>query len=228
MTALSTDVSELQFEEFVRFFFSRPLLAAGASFTDTFCPNDTPSQFAHAAQVVRHVGAMCIAFRDIGRRFELPQINQGLWAMFTVGEFELQRTLWNDAIPLAERLACLHSMRLPYLEFVAGHPAPVMENVFDMWWDMLLSSFWTQQGTPHHYGRLDSNGRAIADTVFEVLDTILSSDDPRCQWYALHGLGHLHHPHVPERVMRFMHEHANELEPADVAWLEQCRDGTVM
>ena len=70
--------------------------------------------------------------------------------MFSVGEFELQRTLWNDAIPLAERLACLHSMRLPYLELVAGHPAPVMENVFDIWWDMLLSSFWSQQGAPHH------------------------------------------------------------------------------
>jgi hypothetical protein len=148
--------------------------------------------------------------------------------MFSVGEFELQRTLWNDAVPLAERLACLRSMRVPYLEFVAGHPAPVLENAFDMWWDMVLASFWSECGAPHDYGRLDSNDRAILDAVFETLDAILASDDPGCQWYALHGLGHLHHPRVPERVTRFMQLHANELEPADVAWLEQCRDGSVM
>jgi hypothetical protein len=222
------DVSELDFETFVQFFFARRPLAIGESFIDAFCPNGTPFHLAYPGSVVMHVDAMCTAFRDIGSRFELRQLNQGLWAMFSVGEFELQATLWNDAVPLAERVACLRAMRVPYLEFVAGHPAPVMENAFDMWWDMLMGSFWSQRGFHRDYGRLDSNDKAILDAVFETLDAILGSDDPRCQWYALHGLGHLHHPRVPERVTRFMQLHANELEPADVAWLEQCRDGNVM
>jgi hypothetical protein len=222
------DVSALDFEEFVRFFFARTPLASGESFTDRFCPHGTPIRFADPRRVVMHLDAMCTAFKDIGRRFELRQINQGLWAMFSVGEFELQGTLWNDAVPLAARVACLRSMRVPYLEFVAGHPAPVMENAFDMWWDIVLSSFWSQRGAPRDYGRLDSNDRAILDTVFETLDAILASDDSRCQWYALHGLGHLRHPRVPARVTRFIEVHAHELGPADVAWLEQCRDGIVM
>ena len=223
-----TDVSKLDFEGFIRFFFARPPLGPGESFTLTFCPDNTLSQLADPRRVVTHLGAMCTAFRDIGQRFDLTQLNQGLWAMFSAGEFELQRTLWDNAVPLADRVACLRSMRVPYLEFVAGHPAPVMENVFDMWWDMLLSSFWSQRDVHRDYARLDSNDRAILDAVFETLDAILANDDPRCQRFALHGLGHLHHPRVPERVTRFMQVHANELEPADVAWLEQCRDGKVM
>ena len=150
-----------------------------------------------------HLGAMCTAFRDIGRRFELSQLNQGLWAMFSIGEFELQETLWNDTLPLAERLACLRSMRVPYLEFVAEHPAPVMENAFDMWWDMVLSSFWSQRGAPQITVDLS---QTTGPFWIIIRDARRHPRQRRSSLsvVALHGLGHLHHPRVPERVTRFM------------------------
>ena len=119
-------------------------------------------------------------------------------------------------------------MRVPYLDFVAGHPAAVMENAFDMWWDMLMGSFWSYRGFHHDYARLNPSNQAILDAVFETLDAILGSSDERCQGCALHGFGHLHHPGVAARVDAFIESHAPELTPDELAWLKQCRDGTVM
>lgn len=228
MTTVNFDVSDLNFEGFLQFFFARPLLATGQSFTEMFCPDYVLFQVAQPRRVVMHLQAMCSRFRDVGQRYALEHLNQGIWAMFSAGEFELQLTLWNDTVPLDERLACLHSMRVPYLDFVAGHPAAVMENAFDMWWDMLMGSFWSEKGFHHDYGRLDSNDKAILDAAFDTLDAVLNSVDDRCQQYALHGLGHLHHPRVAGRVETFIEAHAHELTPSALAWLEQCRDGTVM
>jgi hypothetical protein len=42
----------------------------------------------------------------------------------------------------------------------------------------------------------------------------------------LHGLGHLHHPEVQRTVQHYIDSNTNKSEFA-VAWLEQCRDGTV-
>jgi hypothetical protein len=222
------DVSELDFESWLRFFFDRPPLAAGESFTGRFCADVECVQPAQPRRIVMHLEMMCTRFADIGQRYSLESLNQGLWGMFGIGNFELQASLWNDAVPLDGRLACIRSMRIPYLDFVAGHKAEVMENAFDMWWDMLLNSFWSGHRRHHAYDHLDPADKAILDTAFETLDAVLGSADERCQGYALHGLGHLHHPAVAERVGRFIAAHAHDLTSDELAWLEQCRDGTVM
>jgi hypothetical protein len=63
MAAQPWDVSALDFEDFVRFFFARPPLAFGEPFTDGFCRNGTPIRLADPRRVVMHLGAMCTAFR---------------------------------------------------------------------------------------------------------------------------------------------------------------------
>src|SRR4051794_19740570 len=222
------DVSELDFEAFLRFFFARPLLAPGQAFTQTFCSEYVFFRAAEPRRLVAHLHAICAGFRSVGQRYALKHLNQGIHAMFSPAGFELQLALWNDAVPLDERLACLQSMRLPYLEFVADHPAPVMENAFDMWWDMVLRSFWSGKGFHHEYQRLDANDKANLDTMLDTLDAILDSDDERCQRYALHGLGHLHHPRVAPRIDQFIEAHAHALAARDLEWVKACRDGTVM
>jgi hypothetical protein len=87
---------------------------------------------AQPRRVVLNLEAMRSAFRDIGQRYSLAHLNQGVWAMFSRGEFQLQLTLWNDTVPLDERLGCVQSV--------------LIENVFDMWLDMLMGCFWSQKG----------------------------------------------------------------------------------
>jgi len=65
-------------------------------------------------------------------------------------------------------------------------------------------------------------------TSSPICTECLELPDERCQGYALHGLGHLDHPGVRETVQCFIDTHRAELAPSEVAWLEQCRDGTVM
>jgi hypothetical protein len=222
------DLCRLSYEGWLRFFFERRLLGHGESFDDTFCPGYDPFwRASEPALMVRYVCQLCDDFRDIGGRYSLRHLNQGIWAMFSC-PFELQACLWDQSVPLPDRLRCIAAMRRPYIDFVAGHPAPVMENCFQMWWDLVLGSFWKREGFGSDPAQLSVQSKALLDTAFETLCAILEVPDERCQEYALHGLGHLHHPQVASIVQRFIEVHRSELEPGELAWLEQCRDGTVM
>jgi CheY-like chemotaxis protein len=79
-----------------------------------------------------------------------------------------------------------------------------------------------------HDGRVGLARALAGEYDLIAIDVILPVLDGFDLLRPLHGLGHVHHPRVPEGVTRFMQVQANELEPAVVAWLEQCRDGTVM
>jgi hypothetical protein len=60
------DLSELDFESWLRFFFDRPLLAAGESFTGRFCADVECVQPAQPRRIVTHLEMMCTRFADIG------------------------------------------------------------------------------------------------------------------------------------------------------------------
>jgi len=109
-----------------------------------------------------------------------------------------------------------------------------MEGCFDMWWDLILHGFWFQQKLfdlhikTGEVSKLDAESRLLLDVVFETLAKILGLPDTRTQGYALHGLGHLHHPAVRETVQVYIDNHKTEVTEQGLRWLEQCRDGTVM
>src|ERR1043166_4555355 len=113
-----------------------------------------------------------------------------------------------------------------------------------MWWDFVADHFWSTrlwpdvriEFHPHRppdlplpdVSKLSVEARALLDAMFKTLCEILALDDKRCQAYALHGLGHLHHPDGAAKVQAFIDSHCGEFSSADIAWLEQCRDGTVL
>ncbi|MGH9763026.1 MAG: hypothetical protein ACREAC_19550, partial [Blastocatellia bacterium] len=101
-----------------------------------------------------------------------------------------------------------------------------------MWWDLICGEFWAfhipTPETPPDFRSLDSEGMATLDVLFQTLTRILALDDPRTRSYALHGLGHLHHPGVPKTVQRYIDKHGGDWTPEDLKWVEQCRDGTVL
>ncbi len=102
-----------------------------------------------------------------------------------------------------------------------------------MWWDFVAGGFWEylefgekiQQGD---VARLNHEHRALLNTMFDVLSQILMLSDERTQGYALHGLGHLHHPQVKKLVQNFIDENRTKMSVDDIRWVEMCRDGTVM
>jgi hypothetical protein len=72
---------------------------------------------------------------------------------------------------------------------------------------------------------IDSESRALLDAMFETLTAILAIPNRSSQQSALHGLGHLYHPSVPNIVQRFIDSNPTGFE---LKWLEQCRDCRVL
>ncbi len=221
------DVSKFSYEEWLEFFFDRRILGEHEYFPEAFCPEYDDFEVFDPSRVIAYLRRLFTEFREVGKQHTLRQINQGIWAIFGGAMFDLQQCLWAPSVPLKARLGCIHAMRHPYADFLAGHPAEVMENCFYMWWDFIGKSFWRRGSLPY-YARLDDEHKALLDAMLETLCAILELPDARCQSSALHGLGHLHHPGARDVVQRFIDHHRTESSPDDIKWLEECRDGTVM
>ena len=183
--------------------------------------------------VVDHMTHLFTNFADVVDAFSLPQINAGIWAMFGPDPFVLHKHLWLPSVPLSNRTACIASMYVVYSGYVSKSQLPVMENCFSMWWDFIATGFWeyvdfTEKIAEGDVTRLSREQLALLDSLFETLSKILALPDWRTQQFALHGLGHLHHPGVRGLVQNFLNRHRPDLSPEGMLWIEQCRDGTVM
>ena len=231
------DLSRLNFDEFLSFFFDHDIETEEFWFqdpdlSDSYSFND--DGVAAPAVIIDHLTGLFADFANIAARFSPQQINSGIWAMFSGGgPFWLQKHLWLPSVPLPQRLGCIRSMYFVYAEYVAKSTVQVMENCFSMWWDFLAKSFWENL---HFNGSvaegdlryLNEQQKTLLDSMFETLSRILGLPDHRSQECALHGLGHLHHPDSPVIVQHWLDKHRQELSLDAIHWVEQYRDGTVM
>ncbi len=237
-----TDLTNLSYEAWERFVF------------DNARRTDYDVCYTQPERLVEYVTRMCREFRSIGARYTLEQIDAGIW--FLLGaSVEFGECLLLTEIPLEKRLECLRAMYHPFADFLAGHPAEVMENCFYMWWDMIADNcFAYDDGVQPDWKRLKTlsersqnplpeaqklweqtyraaseDKRAILDCTLEVLVRILSIDDARCQSAALHGLGHLRHPRRAAIVQDYIQKYGHLYRDRDaIRWLRHCRDGVVM
>jgi hypothetical protein len=138
-------------------------------------------------------------------------------------------------------------MYLPFRDVVAHSSIDVRETFYWMWWDMILHTFWgmadkfdyaslgdskqilktmRRRALVFDYSGLSEDSKQILEAVYQTLLKILALDHAACQWSALHGLGHLHHPLGRETVQNYLDTHRGELSDEDAEWIGYCRDGT--
>lgn len=247
-----TDVSSLDFEPWIKFVYDHPVIkypgdswywSSGERFVAT-----------NPQRLLEHFTRLCLNFPEIASRYTLQQIDQGIWFLLSEPN-RLGEHLADTAIPFAVRLACIRSMLNVYSEFVAKSKIEVMENCFDMWWDLVCHDFWSEKkfrradfeamineaianGKPigefHSYrSNIDyeefpPEDKLILDAMLETLTRILELKDSRCESYALHGLGHLKHPLVKNLVQSFIDRTKESISKDGLDWIEACRDGKVM
>jgi hypothetical protein len=230
------DLSSKTFDEFVQFFFARRVVPDEEQF-DYFSTDLEGQQYDEAVPssseiVVGHMIKLFSEFGEIAPKFSLAQIDQGIWAI--LGEkLRLYEFLFDVSIPLPKRLECIRSMYCVYSNFVAKSRVDSDPDLsgFCMWWDLVLHGFWTPPrpfvaGTYRgDVSKLDSESRVLLDVMFETLKRILDLPHTETQRCALHGLGHLHHPEVRDTVQHYIDANRSEFP---LAWIEQCRDGTVL
>jgi hypothetical protein len=231
------DLSSKSFDQFVEFFFNRDVVPDEKQF-DYFLTGLAGERYDEAvtsspAVVVEHMTKLFSEFAVIGPKYSLAQLDQGIWGI--LGEkLRLYELLWDSSVPLELRVQCIRSMLSVYSDFVSKSKVEVMPGCFDMWWDLILHGFWFQQKLFERHtkmgdiSKLDAESRLLLDVMFETLKQIVGLPDARTQGYALHGLGHLHHPAVRQTVQEFIDNHKTELTEQHLRWVERCRDGTVM
>jgi len=119
--------------------------------------------------------------------YEDAQLGQGLWFLVDNSCSSHMFAVFDTALPLDQRVACVRSIRSLFAKLFAArcskqlsHRDPPNPNPLNlscyMWWDLFPS--W---GTPAH----DVDGELLA-----VMDSLLDLDSSACQESGLHGLSH--------------------------------------
>jgi hypothetical protein len=224
------DLSQLRFDEFVSLFFNHDIDIEEFWYQD---PEMLDVEVSSPSIVIEYMTHLFTKFAEVASTFSLRQINAGIWAMLGPHPFALHNHLWLPTVPLSHRIGCVRSMYFVYSDYVSKSPVQVMEGCFSMWWEFISSSFWeylrsTEKIEEGEVLRLNHEQRALLDSMFDTLSKILALPDERTQGYALHGLGHLHHPGVRNLVQNFLDSNRSKMSPEEVSWIEQCRDGKVM
>ncbi len=245
------DLSALSYPQFLDFFFDRPIVGDDKEY-ELFRGGIDDFIASKPGVVVDHVRAMCQNFVEVASVYSHEELNQGLWAVFGAG-ISCEQYLFDPTLDLGLRIHCIESMYLPFRDVVANSSIDKRDSFYWMWWDMILHTFWGmadkfdyvalasvpgQTGQTIYqtmlkrvlefdYAALSVDAKQTAEAMYQTLLKILALNHPACQWSALHGLGHLHHPLVRETVQRYLDAHVGELIDEDLKWVEACREGAI-
>lgn len=221
------DLSALSYSQFLAFFFDRPIVSDNESY-DLFRSGVDYFVASDPAVVVAYLHSMCSDLAELTKVYSHEQLDQGLWAVFGPA-INCEQFLFDPGVELQARIDCVKSMVLPFRDVVAKSSFDRQESFFFMWWDMILHTFWLEgyRAADDKYTALPDHGKQIADAMFETLLEILALDHIACQWSALHGLGHLHHPLGRKAVQRYLDAHRAKFSEKDIDWIESCAAGQI-
>ena len=224
-TPAARDPGSLSFDQWVAFFFDHPE-------SEQFWYADARYALAEVSfsgpQLLDHLVRLFSDFGAAVDPYSIPQISHAIWAIFSPS-FSLSDALWDTSFSLPKRIECIRAMGTMFTGYVVEQDAEPLQKCFYMWWHIIVTGFWAHQGQfeSPDFSQLDSESTALLEGIFETLKQILSVPDPRTQGYALHGLGHLHHPGIRELIQRYLDENKDLFTDEHVQWIEQCRDGIV-
>jgi hypothetical protein len=229
------DASTLSYDDFVLFFFTHPesdelwqFDGQGRDLTHVLGGN-----FERPSELVSHLTRLFLNIRLLADTLSVTALDHGLDGVLC-GVFQLHSVLWNDTVPIEPRLECIRSMYHVFKDVVAKLPGDAEFGVGWMWWDHICWNFrfaleyYKKLPVGDYYHLLSPNDRALADCMFETILRVLAIGEGRCEYSALHGLGHLNHPRGRAVVENYINDHRASLTPDGLKWLESCRDGNVM
>lgn len=169
----SPNLSPVSFDAWLTIIFDQRVSSSnGLAFRYDYRVSDEP-------RVVAHMTRLCREFGAVSKRFTSRQVDKGIW--FLLGcDFGFGEYLANPGIELQARLDCVRAMVHPYSNFVAPSRVQMMENCFDMWWDLLCGSFWSANLQRIKRDELDA--AAERDMKIEEKEELEMS--PRARFYA--------------------------------------------
>ncbi len=136
-------------------------------------------------------------------RYSREELEQGLWVIRSPNlACSVANIIWNEEIPFEIRANCVRSM---YELYKLLFSQELFEESSSIWWDSLAYDW-------HCENRVRENGgedELMQDVMFDTLTNILYLESIKCQFAALHGLGHLHHPKTEEAITKYLQHRPN-------------------
>ena len=193
------DLTETDFNDFITFIFDHTPVAVG--FDDS--AQEEPWYWSVEVRyepetIIRYYTKLFSNPHFLIYKFTEAELEQGFWAIQSdILDCSVTAQIFNSDLPRQLRIQCIQSMYTLYQKLFAIKPLYTSSN---MWWDSIAYDW--------HCGNLSrSNGGEelwLQDAIFDTLKQIITISSPVCQYAALHGLGHLHHPETSKLISNFL------------------------
>ncbi|MEM6416122.1 MAG: hypothetical protein AAF720_15875 [Pseudomonadota bacterium] len=153
------------------------------------------------------------------RKYDLPRLEQGCWAMFGSGfQGNLSDLIWEQDIPIEIKVSLIEAMFFVYRDVFAKD---TLGHACEMWWDGLAYDIHPMQiADPKN----NLEHKRFQDAMFTTLRKILQLDNLDCQFAALHGLNHVAHPETETVIKQYVATHS-ELSEEEVEYAILCANG---
>jgi len=195
---LEIDIRGFSFEEFVAYIFDRPVV-------DKRLKQDP--WYWHE-EVLFDPSTVCDNYFRLLRqpaflleRFSRAQLDQAFWAIQSPNlACSVYFLIWERDLPFFSREMLARTMFDLYRGFFA---IEALDQSSAMWWDSLCYD-WQCGNRRRERGGEDLS---MQNVMFETLSKIFDLDSQTCHGAALHGLGHLQHPHTEELINDYLKKH---------------------
>jgi hypothetical protein len=197
------DLTNFTFEEFVAFLFDHDVPPKSEKYDPWYfhveVEFDAKKICAYYVQLFREPEFLL-------SRFTKPQLDEGFWAIQGPNlDCSVSQIIADSDQPISIREESIVSMADLYKRLFAKEP---LDSSVQMWWDSLCYD-WHSGNRNRERGGEDLE---LQDMLLGALTNVLAIDSWICQGAALHGLGHLHHPHTIELIERYIGEHPSLTE----------------
>ena len=196
--SVRVDLTNVSFDEFITFLFDREVSSDAEKREPWYWHVETTFD---PAVICAYYMRLFQEPEFLSTRFSKAQLETGFWAIQGPNlNCSAYRIIQETELPFSLREKCIRSM---FNLFIRLFFTESLDTSVSMWWDSMCYD-WHCGNRKRERGGDDER---MQDTFFETLSKLLSSASENCQGAALHGLGHLHHPHTPKLVERYIEEH---------------------
>lgn len=203
------DLTDSSFDDFVAFLFNRDVSLESARRDYWYWHMEVEFD---AEKISAYYVQLFTQPEFLLTRFTNAQLEQGFWAIQGPNlDCSVSRIIEDSDVPLSAREDCIRAMEDLFRRLFAT--ASLGGTSVQMWWDSLCYD-WHCGNRKRERGGEDLE---LQDIFFQTITKVLATNSWICQWAALHGLGHLHHPDTKELIQRFIDEHRS-LTPEQKAY----------
>jgi hypothetical protein len=193
---MQIDLRDAGYDTFVSAVFDHPPPAEGGGANDWFW--DSEAEFiVDPGRQIAHLTRLFRSMETLRERFTVPQIEQGFWVMGSAADEEFIELLWSPAVPWPERAVCVAAMEQLY---AGGFAREGFETIDYMWTDFLAHGYGYDRRRPAE----NPEDTRMQQALFGLFERLLRHTEWICQYAALHGLGHLHHPAAPSLIEGYL------------------------